>query len=160
MTPRARLTLGVVVGVFAAVLVIGAQTRDPLVGTWVLNVAKSKYTPGPGPRSATTVIEPAGSGYKFTVHQVPALGAEQKWTVTGTFDGKPAKITGNNPNGDSVTYTKVSATTYDSVTTMNGKETQRQHVVVSADGKIRTVTSTGTDAKGQKINNVAVYERK
>jgi len=160
MTPRARLTLGVVVGVFAAVLVVSAQSKDPLVGTWVLNVAKSKYTPGPAPKSATTTIETVGGGYKFTVHQVPATGPDQNWTFITNFGGQPAKITGNNPLADAATYTKVNATTYDSVQTMKGKETQRQHVVVSADGKTRTVTSTGTDAKGQKINNVAVYEKK
>lgn len=160
MTPRARISIGVVVGVFAAVVLVSAQSKDPLVGTWVLNVAKSKYTPGPAPKSATTIIETMGGGYKFTVHQVPATGPDQNWTVITNFGGAPAKITGNNPNADAATYTKVNATTYDSVQTMKGKETQRQHVVLSADGKTRTVTSTGTDGKGQKINNVAVYEKK
>ena len=160
MSLRARLGIAVSVGIFAAVIVVGAQSKDPLVGTWVMNVAKSKYTPGPAPKSATTTIEAAGKGYKFTVHQVPATGADQNWTVTTDMDGKLAKITGTNPNADSATYSRVNATTYDSVQMMKGKEFQRQHIVVSADGKTRTVTSTGTDAKGQKINNVAVYEKK
>ena len=30
---------------------------------------------------------------------------------------------------------------------------------VKADGKTMTVTSTGTNAQGQKINNVQVFER-
>ena len=160
MTPRARITIGVVAGVFAAVVFVGAQSKDPLVGTWVMNVAKSKYTPGPAPKSATTTIEAAGSGYKFTVHQVPATGAEQNWSFTSAFDGKPATITGNNPTADAVAYTRVNATTYDSVQSLKGKETTRQHAVVSADGKTRTVTTTGSDAKGQKVNNVAVYDKK
>jgi hypothetical protein len=126
----------------------------------VLKAAKSKYTPGPAPKSATTTIEAAGSGYKFNVHQVPASGAEQNWTHTTNLDGKPGKVTGNNPNADTIIYTRVNATTLNSVNMLKGKETQRQHVVVSADGKTRTVTSTGTNAAGQKINNVAVYEKK
>ena len=160
MGARARFAFTVIVCLVAATSWTLAQSKDPLVGTWVLNTAKSKYTPGPGPKSATTTIETVGGGYKFTVHQVPASGPDQNWTVITNFGGQPAKITGNNPNADAATYTKVNATTYDSVQSMKSKETQRQHVVVSADGKTRTVTSTGTDAKGQKINNVAVYEKK
>jgi len=32
--------------------------------------------------------------------------------------------------------------------------------VVSQDGKTMTINTTGTNAKGQKINNVAVFEKK
>jgi len=31
--------------------------------------------------------------------------------------------------------------------------------VVSSDGKTRTVTTTGTNARGQTVNNVTVYDR-
>jgi len=160
MGARTRLALAVVVCVVAATSWTVGQSKDPLVGTWQLNAAKSKYTPGPAPKSATTTIETVGGGYKFTVHQVPATGADQNWTVITNLSGGPAKVTGSNPNADAITYTRVNATTYDSVQSLKGKETQRQHIVVSADGKTRTVTSTGVDAAGKKINNVAVYEKK
>lgn len=159
MTPRARLTFGVVVGAFAAVSWAAAQSKDPFVGTWVLNVAPSKYA-GAAPKSAQTVIEAAGTGYKFTVHQVPATGAARDWSFTTNLDGKPAKISGNNPNADMTTYKRIDARTLESVSTKGGKETTRQKNVVSADGKTRTVTTRGTDAAGQKINDVAVYEKK
>lgn len=160
MTPRVRVVGIVVAAVTAAASFAIAQSKDPIVGTWVLNVAKSKYSPGPAPKSATTVIEAAGSGYRFTVKQMPATGPAQEWSFTTALDGKPAKITGNNPNADMVTYKRIDATSLESVNTRNGKETTRQRFVVSADGKTRTITTTGVDGTGQKINNVAVYEKK
>ena len=35
-----------------------AQTADPMVGTWKVDVAKSTFKPGPAPKSATIVMEP------------------------------------------------------------------------------------------------------
>lgn len=160
MTRQAYVRFGVAIGILAAATWVAAQSKDPFVGTWTLNAAKSKYTPGPAPTSATTTIEAAGAGYKFTVHQVPASGPAQDWTFTTNLDGKPSPVTGNNPNADMVAYKRVNATTLESTQTLKGKETQRQHIVVSADGKTRTVTSTGTTSAGQKFTNVAVYEKK
>lgn len=160
MTPKRSVAFVVAVVLAAMASAATAQSKDPLVGTWQLNAAKSKYTPGPAPTSAATTIEAAGTGYKFTVHQAPATGPAQDWSFTTNVDGKPSKITGNNPNADTSSYNRVNATTFDAVLSKGGKETQRQHIVISADGKTRTVTTTGIDAAGKKINNVAVYDKK
>lgn len=161
MTALTRVALIVAVGVMASTAGAVAQTtKDPFVGTWTLNAAKSKYTPGPAPKSASTTIEAGGTGYKFTVSQTPSTGAVQEWSFTTGADGKPAKIMGNNPNADTTTYKRIDARTLESVSSRNGKETTRQRNVVSADGKTRTVTTTGVDAAGNKIDNVAVYEKK
>jgi hypothetical protein len=91
---------------------------------------------------------------------MPATGAALEWSFTTALDGKPAKVVGNNPNADSIIYKRIDATTLESVQSKSGKETQRQRIVASADGKTRTVTTTGVDGAGQKVNNVAVYEKK
>lgn len=160
MVRRARLALTAVVCLVAATAWTAAQSKDPFVGTWELDVAKSKYSPGPAPKAASTVIEAAGAGYKFTVRQTTAKGDAVSWSFTSNMDGKPSPMTGNNPNADSITLKRIDATTLETVATLKGKETQRQRNVVSADGKTRTVTTTGVDGAGQKINNVAVYAKK
>jgi hypothetical protein len=150
---------------FTAVAIMGvvlatAQSKDPFVGTWTLNVAKSKYSPGPVPKSTTSTYEAAGKGYKISVKSEPASGPVQQWSYTTALDGKESPIAGNNPNSDTVTVKRTDANTLELVNRKAGKPTTTQRNVVSADGKTRTVTTTGTDGQGQKVNNVAVFERK
>ena len=134
-----------------------AQT-DSQVGLWKLNVAKSKWDPGPAQKSGTTKIEAAGKGTKVTVDQVMADGSARHWTVTADYDGKDAPVTGN-PEADTVARTRVDANTVKTVSKKGGKVTVTQTSAVSADGKTRTVTTTGVNAAGQKVHNVAVYDK-
>jgi hypothetical protein len=149
----------------AAAIILGlagvafAQAADPQVGTWKLNVAKSKYDPGPAPKSATTTIVAAGAGTKVTANQVLADGTTRHWEYTSAFDGKDSPVTGNNPDIDMVARTRPNPNTVQSINKKGGKVTTTQTSVVSADGKTRTVTTKGTAAAGQAVNNVAVYEK-
>src|SRR5436190_11125986 len=72
-----------------------AQPANPAVGTWKLNVAKSKYVAGSPNKSGTTKIEAAGTGVKVTVDAVAADGTTRHWTYTANADGKDVPITGN-----------------------------------------------------------------
>jgi hypothetical protein len=136
-----------------------AQAPDAHVGTWKLNVMKSTYSPGPALSSATTTIEAAGAGTKVIVDQSPAEGAVRHWEFTANYDGKDVPVTGNNPDADMIARTRVNASTVNSTLKKDGKITTRQTSVVSSDGKMRTVTTTGTNAAGQTVNNVAVYDK-
>jgi hypothetical protein len=136
-----------------------AQGADPQVGMWKLNLAKSKYSPGPAPRNATTKIEAVGAGTKVTVDQVTGDGKTLHWEFSANYDGKDSRVTGNNPDADMVARSRVNANTIQSINKKGGKVTTTQQSVVSSDGKTRTVTTTGTNAAGQTVNNVAVYDR-
>ena len=81
------------------------------------------------------------------------------WSYTTDLDGKDSKITGNNPNADTAAAKRIDANTLEVVNKKGGKITSTQRNVVSADGKTRTVTTDGTTADGQKVHNVAVYEK-
>lgn len=139
-------------------IVVTAQAPDPAVGKWNLNVAKSKFTPGPAPKSTTATISTTGAAYRVVVEAVSADGAKVNWEYTASFDGKPHPVKGN-PDGDMVVAKRVNASSVDTSYTLKGKATTNNSRVVSADGKTMTVTSTGTNGQGQKINNVQVFER-
>jgi hypothetical protein len=132
---------------------------DSQVGIWKLNVAKSKYSPGPAPKSATTTIEAAGAGTKVSVDQMRADGTATQWGFSADYDGKDNPMTGNNPDADMIARTRVDANTIQSISKKDGKVTTTQTSKVSADGKTRTVTTKGMNAAGKKVDNVAVYDK-
>lgn len=155
-----RLVLSVACfGVLGFLTGAALAQSDPQVGVWKLNVAKSQYSPGPAPKSATTTIEAAGAGTKVMVDQELADGTKRHWMFTANYDGKDSPVTGNNPDADMVARTRTNATTVQTIAKKGGKVTTTQTSEVSADGKTRTVTTKGVNAAGQAVNNVAVYER-
>jgi hypothetical protein len=136
-----------------------AAQSDPHVGTWVLNVAKSNYTPGPLPKAQTSVYAAAGEGLKVTTSGTSADGKPTKGEFSIVFDGKDHPATGN-PDWDTVSSKRVDSHSIEFTRKKAGKVVQTGTSVVSKDGKTRTVTSTGVNAQGQKLKNVGVYEKK
>lgn len=130
---------------------------DAQMGTWKLNEAKSKMAAS-APKNHTVVYEMAGDKIKVTVDGKNADGtpAHNEWT--GMFDGKDYPLTGD-PTADTRAYKKVNDHTLELTNKKEGKVTTSGKIEVSADGKTRTVTTSGTDAKGAKIKSVAVYDK-
>ncbi|HEY7501441.1 MAG TPA: hypothetical protein VH740_23165 [Vicinamibacterales bacterium] len=157
---RARTSVLVAVAILGvAFAALSAQTADPRVGTWTLNVAKSKYDPGPAPKSQTLKIEAAGKGEKVSSEMVNADGSKTSTSYTAEFDGKPSPLTGS-ALADAVALTRVDSHTSDRTDSKGGKTVQTYHRVVSKDGKTMTVTIKGTNAQGKPVSNVVVFERK
>lgn len=161
LVKRAVSIVGLVALAIALAIIsphVAAQS-DPHVGTWILNVAKSNYTPGPGPKAQTSVYAAAGEGLKVTTTGTSAEGKPTSGEFIVAFDGKdhPAK---GNPDWDAVSSKRVDSHTIEFTRKKAGKVVQTATSVVSKDGKTRTVTATGTNAQGQKIKNVSVYEKK
>jgi hypothetical protein len=144
-----------------ALIVAGVcyAAEDPQVGTWKLNVAKSKYSPGPAPKSSTTKVEAWGDdGVKLTADGVNAEGQTTHVEFQAKYDGKDYPVTGL-PTADTISLKRVNPNTVDGITKKGGKQVGKSRSVVSKDGKTRTFTTEGTDAKGQKFKNVTVYDR-
>jgi hypothetical protein len=150
------LALGLVLG--AGIASLSAQASDPRIGTWKLNVAKSKYSPGPMPQSLTVKVEPAGQGEKVTAEFVNADGTRTTTQYTANFDGKNSPLTGSQI-ADTVSLKRVDARTTIRTDKKGDKVAQTLTRVVAQDGKTMTVTTKGTNAQGQAVNNVAVFDK-
>jgi len=152
----AAVALGLVVVLAGTTL---AQSSDPRLGTWKLNLAKSTYAAGTAPKSVTYTAEAAGAGIKVTVDAVAADGTVEHYGFTANYDGKDFPIVGNSSQGDTGARTRVDANTVRTIYRKAGKVTVTQNSVISSDGKTISITSTGTDAKGQAVKSVAVYDK-
>ena len=153
MITKRLITAAILVGAFG-VMVLG-QSTDPLVGTWKLNVEKSKAPF----KSGTTTIEAAGQGIKFSVDLVGTDDTKSHWEFTANYDGKDVPITGSGPYGDAVSVKRVDARTIVTTAKYKGKVTTTHTIVVAPDGKTRTATAKGTDMKGQPVDSVSFYEK-
>jgi hypothetical protein len=154
---------GGVVAVLAVCLVAmsplsGFAQTDPLIGTWKLNLAKSKFSPGPPPKSQTVTYEAVGQGVKVTVKGTDAEGKPIDAQYTGNYDGKDYPVTGN-PNWDTISLKRIDAYTVEFTRKKAGKVVGTGTSVVSKDGKTRTITTEEINAKGEKISNTAVFEK-
>ena len=134
---------------------MGFQT-NPQMGTWKLNEAKSKFA-GKA-RNQTVVYETAGDQTKVTVDGVDENGGAVHNEWTGKFDGKDYPVTGD-ATSDSRSYRMINKNTLALTGKKGGKVTLTGRIVVSRDGKTRTVTTTTTNSQGKKVRNVAVYDK-
>jgi hypothetical protein len=133
---------------------------NPLVGTWKLDVTKSKFDPGPGPKSLTRTVEAQGDGVKYTFEGVAADGKPIAYGFAVQFDGKDNPISGSIPSGaDTISAKRTDANHFEATLKKGGKVVGISKVTVSKDGKVTTVDSTGTTASGAKGHDVQVYDK-
>ena len=130
---------------------------DLNLGTWKLNEAKSKIPPG-FMKSTTVVYEPVGDSIKVTTDGTGKDGQPMHTEWTGKFDGKAYPLTGD-PTADSRVYHKITDHRLTLANTKNGKVTSSGHIILSPDGKMRTLTITSTDAAGKTVSSTAVYDK-
>ena len=139
--------------------VVQAQS-SPLVGTWKLNVAKSKFDPGPAPKSLTRTVATQGDGVKYTFEGVGADGKPLSYGFSVNFDGKDNPVSGSMPGGaDTISAKRTDANHYVATTKKGGKVLGTAKVEVSKDGRTTTVESTGTNAAGVNTHDVQVYDK-
>jgi hypothetical protein len=144
-------------------LVAVAQPTDPWLGIWKLNLAKSKFNPGPPPKSNTLRIEPvAGGAQKHSFDGVDAQGQTTHSERVIKADGREVPVQAVLPAATTVatnSMRRIDDRSFEVAAKVDGKLTTTSRVVVSGDGKTMTQTTTGKNAQGQIVNNTAVWEK-
>jgi hypothetical protein len=151
------VALATLVTVSAAVR---AQSADPWMGTWKVNLAKSTYSPGPKPTVAGTVkMEPMSGSMKSTIDGVNAQGQPTHTETVSKFDSTDVPVKGAAAPNSTSAFKRIDARTFQVVGKVDGKPTVTTRVAISADGKTATATQSGKNAQGQSVNNTIVLDR-
>ena len=149
------------VRVLAAALTLGftlsAQSKDPWIGDWKLNVSKSTYYPGPPPQSQSVKVEPLEGVIRYVFDGITGQGAKRHFEYSAKFDGKYRPVQGNQ-DVDAVAFKLTGERSYKQLNKKDGNI----FVAIStfsADGKVWTQAATGKDAQGRPFKNTQVRER-
>ena len=140
----------------------GFAQSDPFLGLWQLNVAKSKSSPGPGPKSQTMYFwEDEAKVRKNSQVTISAQGLPNAVIATHIYDDTPRQVPGAGaPQGyDSSAYRRVDAHTVTARYLLAGNTLQTATLIVSQDGKTMTYTATGVDTNGRQINELRIYDK-
>ncbi len=142
---------------FAAGAGIGVMD-DPMLGSWKLNIAKSKFSPGTVVQAQTNRVEAIPNGIKLTAQFTTADGRSVTESYSGTFDGKEFSV-GGDVNVDAAYLKRVDAYTMIRFNKKDGKATTTMVYVVSKDGKTKTVHITGSTAKDQPVDTIFFFDK-
>jgi hypothetical protein len=142
--------------VFLAGVVV-CSADNPQMGTWKLNEAKSKFSPG-ATKNHTVVYEAAGDKIKVTVDGTDGDGHAVHSEWTGKFNGRYYAVTGS-ATSDMRSYRRINSRTLAFTEKKNGKVVLTGRITISRNGKSRTVTTSGKDSKGKWTHNTGVFDK-
>jgi len=153
--------LVIVLGIVLLAGGASAQSKDdPSIGSWKLNVAKSKFTPGPPIKGDTRSYEVLDGWLIVTTETTPANGNRTGVRFAAKFDGKQYPQIGRfAPTVALISYQPIDTRTLKyTVRDTAGKVTSTNTRTVSADGKTMTIEQKSTDASGRPVVNVELFE--
>jgi len=137
---------------------VAAVAADQHSGSWKMNPAKSKYSPGPAAKSVNLKVEADENGVKIDAQGTDGDGNPTHVAYDAKFDGKDYPVTGL-PYADTVSVKRVGADTIQGTMKKGDKVVMTVTSRVSKDGKMRTSTFVGKDAQGRDVHNVVVYDK-
>jgi hypothetical protein len=156
---RKRVVMGLVaVTMLMGMVMVASAADDPISGKWKLNLEKSKFDPGPAPKSSTSTIKVENDIETFSSDGIDAAGNATHSEFTAKFGGPDVPVTGI-PYADTIALKRVGSKQIIGTYKKGGKVTVTVHVVVSADGKTRRVTYDGKNQNGKALHDDVVYDK-
>jgi len=144
--------------VAALAIFVATATADEHSGTWKLNPAHSKYSPGPAPKNLTETIQLDENSYKVEGNGTAGDGKPMHLEFDAKFDGKDYPIRGV-PWADMQSARWVDAHTPQLIQKKGGQVMMTVTCKVSMDGKTRTCKLKGKDGQGRNVNNVVLFDK-
>jgi hypothetical protein len=132
---------------------------DPNSGTWRLNLAKSRFNPGPAPKAIKVeTIKIENDTETYNSERLDASGNTTLETYSAKLDGTETPVAGV-PYADTISTKRMAPNHLVSTFKKGGMVTMTVNIVVATGGMSRTVTYTGKNERGQKVHNVLMFDK-
>jgi hypothetical protein len=158
---KSLFRFGVLMGAFlfaASVPQAGFAQTDPFIGTWKINLAKSTYKPGPPPQSVVFSVDSVGPGLRAAGEAVDGAGMTTHLIFTIVYDGKTHPVTGS-PTIDGNAVVKTGANMLEYANTKAGVLVATGTITFAADGRSLTISTRTVNPAGQRVDNLAFYDK-
>lgn len=132
---------------------------DPFVGTWHLNLMRSKWANGQPPKQQIVHMEETPQGVRYSSETINTDGTTTTSWYTAKYDGKEVHVVGN-VYWDPVSLTRTDGKTVVATYRKRGNISAVATRMVSKDGNTMTITTVGKNRSGKKFTNVCIYDRK
>ena len=147
-----------IVVALSAVSVTGARqspatSQDPVIGQWRLDVSKSKYSPGPGPKSETRTYQLTPEGIRAVIVRTHRDGRVETIEYDADYDSVNHVI--GTPDYDALQLKRINAFVSEATLSHAGKQFGTARREISRDGMTMIITFQ-QDAQ-TRIHNVAYY---
>ena len=129
--------------------------QDLVIGEWRLDVSKSQYSPGPGPKSETRRYESTGDGIKAVIVRTHRDGHVETIEYGAGYDSVNHVI--GTRDYDAVRLTQINAYISEATLSHAGKLFGTARREIAKDGM--TMVITFRQESEPKISNVAHYMR-
>jgi hypothetical protein len=138
---------------------VASAAADPFLGTWTLNVQKSKYAAGALPKRMIIQMEAAGDGIRYRSETIDTNGRTSTAEYVAGYDGKEAIVKGGVGLLLPVSLKRVDSNTVEASYMRGFQVVATSRRVASEDGRVMTVTTTSKDKDGNSITNIGIYDR-
>jgi hypothetical protein len=131
---------------------------DPFVGTWSLNVAKSKYKTGNPPKQQAITIMEEGDNLDIAITGTAADGSPISARYLIPIAGGKGVVK-ESPAYDEISTKRIDANTRENTYRKSGQEVLTVRVSVSRNGKSLTAKLKGTDMRGNPVEGTLAFDK-
>jgi len=150
------LSVSVLALIVSSAISAQSSQSDPRIGTWKLDVAKSKDNTR---KSETRTYTQSGDSITVRIEIANSDGSTQVYGYTGKSDGQGYPWTGQVPGGAETVSVTRAGNSFTTESKKGGKLLSTTSISFSADGKVMTLTTKGTGADGKPVDAVRVYDK-
>jgi hypothetical protein len=131
---------------------------DPVLGVWKLNLARSRFNPGPAPRSRTRTYIETPKGIQVTIRSVDVNGRSSTIEFPEKYDGKDYPVQGSEV-ADALALVRINDYTAEATMKHAGRIVASARRLITDEGKTLIISYQEPYSSEHPVDNRLVYDK-